>query len=105
MTTTPEAQPITPQITQHRAIPAHPAPSGRPPRWKQTILTFVGIYPMLMVLQLIWGKELATLSLPLRVLITVAVIAPLATYVIFPALTKLAGPLMKPAAPRSRTTD
>ncbi|MDT0460646.1 hypothetical protein RM550_33810 [Streptomyces sp. DSM 41527] len=109
MPTTPEAQqitqPTTRQITQHRAMPAHPAPPGRPPRWKQSILTFVGIYPMLTVFQLIWGKDLATLSLPVRALITVAVIAPLATYVVFPALTRLAGPLMKPAAPRSRVTD
>ncbi|MFF8788906.1 hypothetical protein [Streptomyces sp. NPDC015125] len=104
MTTTPEAQQSTPHITQHRAAPARPAPPGRPPRWKQTILTFVGIYPMLTVFQLIWGKDLAALPLPIRVLITVAVVAPLATYVVFPALTKLAGPLMRPAAPRSRPT-
>ncbi|MFJ9415339.1 hypothetical protein ACIRPT_14390 [Streptomyces sp. NPDC101227] len=101
MTTTPAAQ----QIAQHPAEPARPAPPGRPPRWKQTILTFVGIYPMLTLFQLIFGKQLATLSLPLRVLIIVAVVAPLATYVVFPALTKLAGPLMRPAAPRSRPTS
>ncbi|MEU9115124.1 hypothetical protein AB0D04_25885 [Streptomyces sp. NPDC048483] len=100
MTATPEEQ----QITRHRAEPARPAPPGRPPRWKQTLLTFVGIYPMLTVFQLIWGEDLAALSLPVRVLVIVAVIAPLATYVVFPALTKLAGPLMRPAAPRSRLT-
>ncbi|MGW1198640.1 hypothetical protein ACWD4B_22800 [Streptomyces sp. NPDC002536] len=97
MTTKQEDQ----QISRHRAEPARPTPPGRPPRWKQTILTFVGIYPMLTIFQLAFGKYLAALALPVRVLIIVAVIAPLATYVVFPALTRLAGPLMKPAAPRS----
>lgn len=87
------------------AAPAPMAPPARPPRWKQTILTFVGIYPMLTLFQVIWGKQLAALALPVRVLIIVAVIAPLATYVVFPLLTRLAGPLMRPTPPRSRTTS
>lgn len=71
-------------------------PASRPPRWKQTLLTFVAIFPMLVVIQEVWGKQLAPLPLPVRTLIIVAIVAPLANYLVFPLLTRLMGRFLRP---------
>ncbi|WP_245238111.1 cupin domain-containing protein [Streptomyces roseochromogenus] len=68
----------------------------RPPRWKQSLLTFVAIYPMLMAVQEVCGTELAHLPVPLRTLVIVAVVAPLANYLVFPVLIRLAGRFLRP---------
>ncbi|MEU8975084.1 hypothetical protein AB0D11_38560 [Streptomyces monashensis] len=73
-----------------------PRPPPRPPRWKQSALTFVAIYPMLMAVQEACGEELAHLPVPLRTLVIVAIVAPLANYLVFPVPIRPAGRSLRP---------
>jgi antibiotic biosynthesis monooxygenase (ABM) superfamily enzyme len=75
-------------------IPFRPPP--RPPRWKQSALTFVAVYPMLMAVQEACGAELAHLPVPLRTLVIVAIVAPPANYLVFAVLIRPAGRSLRP---------
>lgn len=62
-----------------------------PPRWKQAIAVWCGMLPVnlsisLLLSQLVWWQEL---SVPLRSVLLVTAMAPLMTFAVMPAVTRL----------------
>lgn len=66
------------------SIPAPPAP----PRWKQMVIIFIVFYPLSVVANWLGSLTMAEVWLPLRVLVTVAVMTPLMTYLALPWITR-----------------
>lgn len=62
-----------------------------PPKWKTALLIWIAIYPSITILVLLFGEELARLSLPLRTLVMTGILVPLMVFVLLPLLQKLLG--------------
>ena len=60
-----------------------------PPHYKITLLTWLGIFPLITALLALLGPFLNPLPLVLRTLVLTAVLVPLMTYVVMPRLTRL----------------
>jgi antibiotic biosynthesis monooxygenase (ABM) superfamily enzyme len=60
-----------------------------PPRWKMALVTFAGVYPLALILQLTAVPATKEWPLPLRALVFPVVLVPLLTYVIMPGLSRL----------------
>jgi uncharacterized protein len=69
-------------------IPGRPPPAP-PSRAKMAVLSWVAIYPLIVVLNATLGPTLAPLAMPLRTLITSLMLVPLMTWVVMPRVTKL----------------
>lgn len=63
--------------------------SGEPPRYKQAVITFLGIYPLIMLFMTLFGAKLQPLPLWLNNLIVCLVLVPLLTFAVIPLLNKL----------------
>jgi uncharacterized protein len=62
----------------------------RPPaRWKMTVVSFIAVYPCVVLFQLLAGPRLETWPLPLRALILPLMLSPLLTYAIMPFLSRV----------------
>ncbi len=59
-----------------------------PPRYKMVLLTWAAAFPVLTVLNLLFGPQLAALPLPARTLLVTGLLITLLTYVIMPRLTR-----------------
>ncbi|GCD90543.1 hypothetical protein NLS1_25490 [Nocardioides sp. LS1] len=59
-----------------------------PPRWKQASVIFLVFYPLSVLVNWLLGPHVAPLLLPLRVLVTVALMTPVMTYVALPWITR-----------------
>lgn len=68
---------------------------ARPPLYKEAILTFIGIYPLIMAFMGLFGPAIQKLPLWLNNLIVCLVLVPLLTFVIMPLLHKLFGKWLK----------
>lgn len=66
------------------STPAPPAP----PRWKQMVIIFLVFYPLSVLANWLGSQTMAGVWLPLRVLVTVAVMTPLMTYLALPWITR-----------------
>jgi antibiotic biosynthesis monooxygenase (ABM) superfamily enzyme len=60
-----------------------------PPRWKMALVTFSGVYPLSVILQLTAVPAAKEWPLPLRALVFPVILVPLLTYVIMPGLSRL----------------
>ncbi|HSC92662.1 MAG TPA: hypothetical protein VLB86_13495 [Gaiellaceae bacterium] len=78
-----------------RAIAARPPrgpgspPAGRPPRYKQALLTWAAAYAVITVVLAATGPAMASWPLALRTLVLSAVMVTALTWLIMPVLTRL----------------
>lgn len=63
----------------------------QPPKWKFALMVWMAIYPSITIVQLLIGKQLTSLPLPLRTLIMTGILVPLMVYVLLPLFRKLLG--------------
>ncbi|HLP65770.1 hypothetical protein [Flavobacterium sp.] len=63
----------------------------QPPKWKFALMVWMAIYPSITLVQLLIGKQLTKLPLPLRTLIMTGILVPLMVYVLLPFFRKLLG--------------
>ena len=68
-----------------------PGEPGRPapPRWKMVIVTWIGVFPLLGLLQWQVAPRIAMVALPVRVMVFALVVVTLMTYLVMPRLTLL----------------
>lgn len=69
----------------------NPAPFA-PPRWKQMLSIFVVFYPLSLLSNFALAPLTGGWPLPLRVLLLVAIVSPIMTYLALPFVTKLLRP-------------
>jgi antibiotic biosynthesis monooxygenase (ABM) superfamily enzyme len=67
-----------------------------PPRWKVAVATWVGILPVLEVVFFLFVPYLAPLPPVLRPVVLSAVLIPVMTYGVMPAVTRLLRPFLYP---------
>ena len=60
-----------------------------PPRYKMAALTWIAIFPLVNIINLLLGSILNSLSPLLRSLIMTAILVPLMTYIVMPRITRL----------------
>lgn len=65
------------------------SPVVPPPRWKTAVLVAVAIYPLALLTGAVVQPLLGGLPLPVRTLVTTAVLVPAMTWVVVPALSRL----------------
>ncbi|GAA1405837.1 antibiotic biosynthesis monooxygenase [Catellatospora coxensis] len=61
-----------------------------PPRWKMTIVSFLGVYPCVLLFQVLGAEHLSELPLPpvVRAAILPMLLAPILTYLVMPWLSQ-----------------
>lgn len=67
-----------------------------PPRWKTSVLIWLGIYPALTLVLWLAGPTIQDWPLPVRTLVMTAVLVPLMVYALLPALNRLLAPWIRP---------
>lgn len=78
------------------------APGRTPSVHHRALLTWLAVYPALLVVQLALGGVLAGLPLPVRTLIVTVIVVPAVVYGLVPALLRLYARLARPRrAPES----
>jgi len=65
--------------------PGRPAP----PRWKMVIATWIGVFPLLGLVQWLIAPRLLSMPLILRVMLFAFIVVSLMTYLVMPRLTRL----------------
>jgi antibiotic biosynthesis monooxygenase (ABM) superfamily enzyme len=66
--------------------------SKPPKKWKMAIVVWVAIFPTITLLYALWGNDFEKIEpLPLRTLVTTAIVVPLMVFAIMPLLQKLLG--------------
>ena len=70
-----------------------------PPVWKMALVTLVGLFPLVLFLAPVLLRLLAALPGPVAVFLNVAILVVLMTWVVMPALTRLARPWLFPDPP------
>ena len=65
-----------------------PMPPVRPPRYKQAVITWIGVYPILTVTLALLGPVMRGWPLPLQTLLVTLLLVPLLTYLIFSWLNR-----------------
>lgn len=68
----------------------------QPPRWKQFVLTFLGIYPLLLIFLPLLLPLLADWPGPLRSALIAGVLVALMTFVMMPLLNRLLAGWLRP---------
>ena len=72
---------------------------GHPPRaWKQALLTWLGLYPTVLVVAYTVGILIAGWPLPARSVVTTALSVLLMTWVVMPVVTRVFRGLLRPGA-------
>jgi len=66
-----------------------PGEVSRPPKWKMAVLTWIAVFPMVLLLLELFGNLFPTFSLTIKVLFTTITLVALLTWVLMPNLTKL----------------
>jgi uncharacterized protein len=79
-----------------------PTPSGPPPRWKQAVLTTLGLVPLLLVADVLLGGVTAGWPGWLRTVVITPVLVALMTWAIMPAITRASYRWLYPGARRRR---
>lgn len=64
-------------------------PTGPPPRWKQAVLTLVGLLPVLLVMELTVGRLLSGLPAWARILTTTPVVVAAMAWLVMPTITRV----------------
>jgi hypothetical protein len=73
------------EMTNEKAPPG----AGQPPRYKQAILTWLGVYPALTVTLAVLGPTMEGWPLPLRTLLVTLIMVPALTWMILPFLRRV----------------
>lgn len=79
-------------------LPSRPM-TQPPPRYKMAVLTAVGLFPLLVLLQLVLTPLVQPLPHWLRLLVSVVVAVPLMTYAVMPVVTRLFFRWLYPRSP------
>jgi uncharacterized protein len=75
---------------------------GPPPRvWKQALLTWLGLYPTVLVVAYSIGALIAEWPLPARSVVTTALSVILMTWVVMPVVTRVFRGFLRPGATRA----
>lgn len=75
-------------------------PSGAPDRWKTFVISWLGVYPTLLVIAAVLGRVASGLPEPVMLAVSSAVLTALLTWVILPRLERQARPwLLRGARP------
>jgi antibiotic biosynthesis monooxygenase (ABM) superfamily enzyme len=61
------------------------------PKWKFAVMVWIAIFPSITLLQMLIGKQLLALPIPLRSLILTLILVPLMVFVLLPILRKFLG--------------
>ena len=77
-------------MTEEQATRATP----RPPRYKQALITWIGVYPTLTVTLAVLGPTMQSWPLPLRALLVSVVMVIALTWLILPLLMSVFGSWM-----------
>lgn len=80
--------------------PASAGAPPAPPRSKMAVVTFLAIYPLILVLSYTLMPRLEPLPIPLRPFIVSAILVPLMTWIVMPNMTKLFWRWLFPGYPR-----
>jgi antibiotic biosynthesis monooxygenase (ABM) superfamily enzyme len=75
-----------------------------PPKYKSAVLVFLGLYPLVLVLNLLSGPLTGSWPAALRILVSLVVSVPLMVWVIMPQLTRLFFGWLYPEHTPSRLT-
>jgi hypothetical protein len=77
--------------TSEKTLPPPAAPAGpaQPPRYKQAIITWLGVYPALTVTLAVLGPAMESWPLPLRTLLVTLLMVPALIWVILPLLRRM----------------
>lgn len=86
---------------EHWFTPAKAQSSRPPPRWKIALITWLGIYPTVLVLFLTIAPYLEHWPLPLRTAIITALVVLVMTWLVAPTLTKWFHNWLHPKPPQS----
>jgi uncharacterized protein len=78
-------------------LPGRPAPARPPARWRMAVLTTVGLYPLLVLTQVLVGDLLEPVPMLLRPAITTPVLVVIMTWGVSPLLTRAAYRWLYPA--------
>ncbi|WP_159945033.1 MULTISPECIES: hypothetical protein [unclassified Nocardiopsis] len=73
----------------------------RPPRYKQAVVSWLGVYPLITLLLWLLGPVVSDLPLPLVTLVLTLVLVSLQTYAVIPLLTRLFRPWLASGASRA----
>ena len=68
-----------------------PPANAQPPRYKQAIITWLGVYPALTLTLAALGPMMESWPLPLRTLLVTLVLVPALTWVSLPLLRQILG--------------
>jgi len=68
-----------------------PRAPAQPPRYKQAIITWLGVYPALTLTLAALGPAMESWPLPLRTLLVTLVLVPALTWVILPLMRRMLG--------------
>ncbi len=60
-----------------------------PPRWKMVITTWIGVFPLLALLQWLVVPQIINLPLVIRVMVVTLIVVSVMTYVVMPRLARL----------------
>ncbi|MFT7669850.1 MAG: antibiotic biosynthesis monooxygenase (ABM) superfamily enzyme [Planctomycetota bacterium] len=60
-----------------------------PPRYKTAVLVFLGLYPLVLMLDTLLGPSLAGLPKPVQVLISLLISVPMMVWIVLPLLTRV----------------
>lgn len=63
-----------------------------PPRWKMAILTWIALYPLLLGVVVALSPVVSDWPISLQLLVTTVILVPLMSYVLVPAMTRVARP-------------
>ena len=72
-------------MAEEQAPPATP----RPPRYKQAVITWLGVYPALTVILAVLGPTMESWPLPVRTLLVSVVMVIVLTWLILPFLMRM----------------
>ena len=81
-------------------LSGRPTPTGPPPRWKQAVLTTVGLLPLLVAIELLAAPLLGDLPFYVRIPITTPVVVAAMAWLVMPWITRLAYPWLYPGQDR-----
>jgi antibiotic biosynthesis monooxygenase (ABM) superfamily enzyme len=63
---------------------------AKPKKWKIAVVVWLAIYPVITLLQIVFGNQLSKISwLPLRTLVVTAVVIPIMVYIMEPLMKRI----------------
>ncbi|MEU8632609.1 hypothetical protein AB0C38_10600 [Amycolatopsis sp. NPDC048633] len=94
---------MTTSTTSGARISAHVHhPDDKPAKWQLAVLSFIGLYPLVMLASWVSSAWLPQLMLPERTLLVIALVVPTMTYLVNPLLHRLAHPWLHRARHAAR---